>query len=77
MAAILFNESDPTSEVDLWLVESRALHASPTLVAGGRGIQCCGRFSPDGRWIAYVSNETGRYEVVVRPFQHAGATVQI
>jgi serine/threonine-protein kinase len=24
--------------------------------------------SPDGRWIAYVSNETGRYEVYVRPF---------
>ena len=26
------------------------------------------RFSPDGKWIAYVSNETGRYEVYVRPF---------
>jgi hypothetical protein len=24
--------------------------------------------SPDSRWIAYVSNETGRDEVVVRPF---------
>jgi hypothetical protein len=27
-----------------------------------------GRFSPDGRWIAYISNETGRYEIYVRPF---------
>jgi len=28
-----------------------------------------GRFSPvDGRWVAYVSNESGRYEVYVRPF---------
>jgi serine/threonine-protein kinase len=25
-------------------------------------------FSPDGRWIAYVSNESGRHEVYVRPF---------
>ena len=25
-------------------------------------------FSPDGRWLAYVSNETGRNEVFVRPF---------
>jgi Tol biopolymer transport system component/predicted Ser/Thr protein kinase len=25
-------------------------------------------FSPDGRWIAYGSNESGRYEVYVRPF---------
>jgi Tol biopolymer transport system component len=24
--------------------------------------------SPDGRWLAYVSNETGRREVFVRPF---------
>jgi eukaryotic-like serine/threonine-protein kinase len=24
--------------------------------------------SPDGRWLAYGSNETGRYEVFVRPF---------
>jgi eukaryotic-like serine/threonine-protein kinase len=27
-----------------------------------------GYFSPDGRWIAYYSNETGRYEIYVRPF---------
>ena len=25
-------------------------------------------FSPDGRWIAYTSNESGRNEVYVRPF---------
>jgi Tol biopolymer transport system component len=27
-----------------------------------------GRFSPDGRRVAYVSDESGRYEVYVRPF---------
>ena len=27
-----------------------------------------GRFSPDGRWIAYVSDESGRFEVYVQPF---------
>jgi hypothetical protein len=27
-----------------------------------------GRFSPDGRWVAYVSNETGSPEIYVRPF---------
>ena len=26
------------------------------------------QFSPDGRWVAYVSNESGRQEVLVRPF---------
>ena len=29
-------------------------------------------FSPDGRWLAYQSNETGRYEVYVRAFRGPG-----
>jgi serine/threonine protein kinase len=27
-----------------------------------------GYFSPDSHWVAYYSNETGRYEIYVRPF---------
>ena len=34
-------------------------------------------FSPDGRWLAYTSNETGRREVYVRPFSDGGAKVQV
>ena len=34
-------------------------------------------FSPDGRWLAYVSNESGRYEVYVQPFPGPGQKVQI
>jgi len=34
------------------------------------------RASPDGRWVAYVSNETGRDEVFVRPFP-GGPAVQV
>jgi Tol biopolymer transport system component/predicted Ser/Thr protein kinase len=30
------------------------------------------RFSPDGRWVAYQSNESGRFEVYVRPFPGPG-----
>lgn len=29
-------------------------------------------FSPDGRWIAYTSNESGQYEVYIAPFSDAG-----
>jgi dipeptidyl aminopeptidase/acylaminoacyl peptidase len=35
------------------------------------------RFSPDGRWIAYQSNESGRIEIYVRPFPASGARVQV
>jgi serine/threonine protein kinase len=34
-------------------------------------------FSPDGRWLAYQSNETGTFEVYVRPFPGPGAKHQI
>jgi Tol biopolymer transport system component len=30
-----------------------------------------GRFSPDGKWIAYSSNESGKNEISVRPFDTA------
>jgi Tol biopolymer transport system component len=34
-------------------------------------------FSPDGRWLAYSSNESGRYQVYVRPFPGPGGKWQI
>jgi hypothetical protein len=36
-----------------------------------------GRFSPDGRWIAYVSDESGRYEVYVASFPGPGGKLQV
>jgi eukaryotic-like serine/threonine-protein kinase len=35
------------------------------------------KFSPDGRWIAYDSNETGVWEVYVQPFPGPGGRVKI
>jgi serine/threonine-protein kinase len=43
---------------------------TPTLFQRGSGDAT---FSPDGRWIAFASNETGRPEVYVRPFPGPGA----
>jgi eukaryotic-like serine/threonine-protein kinase len=31
-----------------------------------------GQFSPDSRWVAYASDESGRYEICVRPFLPGG-----
>jgi serine/threonine protein kinase len=36
-----------------------------------------GRFSPDGRWLAYVSDESGRSEVYVQPYPGPGGKRQI
>ena len=36
-----------------------------------------GRFSPDGRWVAYTSNESGKEEVYVVPFPGPGGKWQV
>jgi Tol biopolymer transport system component/predicted Ser/Thr protein kinase len=35
------------------------------------------RFSPDGRWLAYISNESGRFEIYVQPYPGPGGKWQI
>ncbi len=35
------------------------------------------QFSPDGRWVAYVSDESGRSEVYLRPFSGPGGKIQV
>ncbi len=34
-------------------------------------------FSPDGRWLAYVSDETGRYQIYVSPYPGPGGKFQV
>ena len=39
--------------------------------------ETAGRFSPDGRWVAYQSDETGRPEIHVQPFPGPGPKFQV
>lgn len=36
-----------------------------------------GQISPDGRWLAWASDQSGRYEIYVAPFPGSGAPVQV
>ena len=45
----------------------------PREVAAGDFVEWEPAISPNGSWIAYTSNETGRYEVYVAPFPEADA----
>jgi eukaryotic-like serine/threonine-protein kinase len=40
-------------------------------------VETQGRFSPDGQWIAYASNDSGRFEVYVTPFPGPGRKWQV
>jgi serine/threonine protein kinase/Tol biopolymer transport system component len=49
----------------------------PTAVVNTAAGERAPTFSPDGRWLAYHSNESGRDEVYVRPFPGPGARVTV
>jgi Tol biopolymer transport system component/tRNA A-37 threonylcarbamoyl transferase component Bud32 len=50
---------------------------APKPVAATRAIENMARVSPDGRWVAYTTDESGPYQVVVQPFPGPGPRVQI
>jgi serine/threonine protein kinase/Tol biopolymer transport system component len=60
-------------------LEYRALSGDtiPKRVAATPAYEEAPRLSPDGRWLAYSTDESGMYEVVVQPFPGPGARVQV
>jgi Tol biopolymer transport system component len=60
----VFNEHD---RGDLWTV-SMSGDRTPRVFVSSKHTELNGAFSPDARWVAYQSNESGRYEIVVRFF---------
>jgi serine/threonine-protein kinase len=47
------------------------------VAAAASSIETMPRLSPDGRWLAFTTNESGRDEIVVQPFPGPGARVQV
>src|SRR5262249_39264170 len=68
----------------LWMLPLSGAGAAPSPVVVGKSQQEIGRISPDGRWVAYLSNESGRQEAYVQalgenaeraPVSASGATL--
>jgi serine/threonine-protein kinase len=51
--------------------------AEAKVVAEGRTPAGSSKFSPDGRWLAYCSNESGRPEVYVQAYPGPGPKIQV
>jgi len=62
--SILFYQQSPETNGDLWILDPQG-EATPVLAT--RASEFNGRFSPDGRWIAYASDATGEDEVYLIP----------
>jgi len=72
---VAFIRTDLKTLRDIWILSlkdgTRKLFLSTPTTEGAP------RFSPDGRWIAYVSDESGRPEIYVQPFPGPGGKWQI
>ncbi|MDX2149177.1 MAG: protein kinase [Bryobacteraceae bacterium] len=73
---LIYEETNPTSGRDLWIVPADA-SAKPVAVSTSGANEVHARFSPDGRWIAFASDESGRYEIYIRDFPFTGAQWQV
>jgi len=73
---LLYAQQDPKTASDLWALPMEG-DAKAFPVAQTAFDEVHGQFSPDGRWVAYTSNETGRYEIYVRPFPEGGGRWQV
>jgi len=60
-----------TTGQDIWVIDVEGERKARPFLAT-RFNEFHPRFSPDGKWMAYVSDESGRTEVYVRPFPGPG-----
>jgi Tol biopolymer transport system component len=72
---ILFEQGEVAASFDIWMY--RLGQAKPEPLLRSAVDERDGDFSPNGRYLAYTSNESGRTEVYVQPFPLTGAKWQI
>ena len=72
---LAFVDSHPDTGDDIALLDVRSKRVTPFL--NTKYSEWYPEFSPDGRWMAYTSDESNRQEVYVRPFPGPGMKQQV
>jgi Tol biopolymer transport system component len=72
---LAFSDVNPTTGFDIWMLRLSDRKAQPFLQTQFN--ESTPQFSPDGRWLAYVSDESGRKEIYVQPYPGPGGKSQI
>jgi serine/threonine-protein kinase len=73
---LAFTKIDPATGIDLWMLPMEG-DREPHPFLQEQFDQRHPMFSPDGRSVAYTSNESGRDEIYVRPYPGPGGMLQI
>ena len=72
---LAFDELDPTTGRDVGVLRLSGRKQQSFLRT--QADECAARFSSDGRWLAYGSNESGRSEAYVQPYPGPGRKWQV
>ena len=64
---LMYFERDPVTLADLWVLPLDGKQ-QPSVFVNSKFEERTPQFSPDGRWVAYMSEESGRPEIYLRPF---------
>jgi len=74
---LLYGELNPKTGRDLWVLPITGKDRRPRAVADTPFEERNGQFSPDGRWLAYETNESGVFQIVVQPFPEPAGKWQV
>jgi eukaryotic-like serine/threonine-protein kinase len=74
--SLLFESLAPATKTDIWILPMEG-GGKPEPLIQGPFEEHDAIFSPDGKWIAYVSDESGREEVYLRPFPVGSRRYQV
>ena len=73
--ALAFTQVNPETDGDIYVLDAAQGQARP--FAQTKFSEGAPRFSPDGRWISYSSDESGHSEIYVQEFPGPGPKIQI
>jgi eukaryotic-like serine/threonine-protein kinase len=64
---LLFYKTDPQTDRDIWVLPLEGKGTARVFLKT-KFNERFAKFSPNGHWVTYMSNESGRMEIYVRPF---------
>ncbi|MFN7936898.1 MAG: protein kinase [Bryobacteraceae bacterium] len=77
---LLYSRNDPKTRLDLWVLPMTGAtpeERKPQLYLQTPFAEHEAQFSPDGRWVAYRSDESGRFQIYVQSFPAGSGKFQI
>jgi serine/threonine protein kinase/Tol biopolymer transport system component len=73
---LVYDAASSATASDVWAL-SLTGDSSPRPLVQTRAVEREGQLSPNGKWLAYSSNETTRFEVYVQPYPGPGPKVMV